>query len=157
MILHKRADGSFVIEKDGNPYHVTLDDPLFAEVDAEAEGMELEPDPLIIAPSFPKPVPTITRRQCARELFKREMITGPELVAMSATSTPPAMIEQVLAAMPQADQFEARADFAAGTYERGNPLLAGVMTDVIKAQTPGATEAMISAAIDDFFRKAGER
>jgi hypothetical protein len=86
------------------------------------------------------------------------MISGPEMVAMTATGTPPAMVEVVFAAiMPEAAQDEARADFAAGTYERGNPLLAGVMTDVIEAQTPGATEAMISAAIDEFFRKAGER
>jgi hypothetical protein len=144
MILHKRADGSFVIERDGNPYHVTLDDPLFTEVDAEAEGMDLEPDPLIIAPSFPKPTVTITRRQCARELFKREMITGTEMVAMTATGTPPPMIEQLFAAMPEADQDEARADFAAGTYERTNPLLLFVL------ESSGRS----SAEIDDFFNKA---
>jgi hypothetical protein len=146
MILHKRTDGSFVIEKDGNPYHVTLDDPLFAEVAAAAEGMDLEPDLPIVAPSFPKPVPTITRRQCARELFKREMITGPEMVAMTATGTPPAMIEQVFAAMPEVAQFEARADFAAGTYERDNPLLVSVL------ESSGRS----SAEIDDFFNKAAQ-
>ena len=144
MILHKRADGSFVIERDGNPYHVTLDDPLFADVAAEAEGMELEPDSPIVAPSFPKPTVTITRRQCARELFKREMITGTEMVAMTATGTPPPMIEQLFAAMPEADQDEARADFAAGTYERTNPLLLFVL------ESSGRS----SAEIDDFFNKA---
>ena len=143
-ILHKRADGTFVIELGDNPFHVTLDDPMFAEVAAEAEGMALEPDPLIVAPLFPKPTATITRRQCAKELFRRGMITGPELVAMSTTSTPPAMIEQVLAAMPPADQFEARADFAAGTYERTNPLLVSAM----------AASGSTSAEIDAFFERA---
>lgn len=112
-------------------------------------------DPSLI--SLPTPA-SITRRQCARELFKREMITGPEMVAMTATGTPPAMIEAIFAAIEdEDDESEARADFAADTYERGNPLLTGVMTDAIKAQTPGATNAMINAAIDDFFRKAGAR
>lgn len=114
-----------------------------------------------VAPSFEteQPIPdSITRRQCARELFKREMVTGPEMVAMTATGTPPAMVEVIFAAIEdENEESEARADFAADTYQRSNPLLAGVMTDAIKAQTPGATEAIINAAIDDFFRKAGER
>lgn len=96
----------------------------------------------------PAPVPqTITRRQCARELFIRAMITGPEMVAMTATAAPPAMIEAVFDAMPEADQWVARADFAADTYERSNPLLVGIMT------ASGATPA----DIDDFFREADAR
>jgi hypothetical protein len=66
------------------------------------------------------------------------------MVAMTATGTPPAMIEQVFAAMPEVAQFEARADFAAGTYERDNPLLVSVM----------AASGSTSAEIDDFFNKA---
>ena len=94
------------------------------------------------------PVPaSISRRQCARELFNRQMITGPEMVAMTATGTPPAMIEAVFDAMPEADQWVARADFAADTYERGNPLLVGIMT------ASGATPS----DIDEFFRAAGAR
>jgi hypothetical protein len=106
--------------------------------------------------AIPLAVPaSITRRQCARLLFRNKMITGPEMVAMSATGTPPAMVEVVFAAIENEDaRNEARADFAADTYERGNPLLTGVMTDAITSQTPDATEAMINAAIDDFFRGA---
>lgn len=123
---------------------------------------ELIDDPDYIEPPqevVPQPVPlSISRRQCARELFKRQMITGPEMVAMTATGTPPAGVEVIFAAIEDADQeSEARADFAADTYERGNPLLTGIMTAAITAQTPGATEAQISAAIDDFFRMAGAR
>ena len=94
------------------------------------------------------PVPaSITRRQCARELFERQMVSGPEMVAMTATGTPPAMVEAVFAALPESDQWVARADFAADTYERSNPLLVGVMT---------ASGASVSD-IDDFFRDAAAR
>lgn len=101
----------------------------------------------VIAPYVapPAPVPaSITRRQCARVLFERQMITGPEMVAMTATGTPPAMIEHVFSKMPEADQWVARADFAADTYERNNPLLVGIMS------ASGSTVR----DIDDFFHAA---
>lgn len=96
----------------------------------------------------PPPVPqTITRRQCARELYTLKMISGPEMVAMTATGAPPAIIEKVFSKMPEADQWLARADFAADTYERTNPLLVGIMT--ASGSTP--------ADIDDFFIEASAR
>ena len=51
-LMHRRNDGSFVIKRNGLPYHVTEGDPLFAKVAAAAEGVTLpdEPGP---------PVPTI--------------------------------------------------------------------------------------------------
>jgi hypothetical protein len=106
----------------------------------------IEAEALMLASIVPVPA-SITRRQCARELFIREMISGPEMVAMTATGTPPAMIEAVFAAMPEADQWIARADFAADTYERSNVLLNSLMTST------GAT----SADIDQFFREASTR
>ncbi len=106
----------------------------------------IEAEALRLASIVPVPA-TITRRQCARELFIREMITGPEMVAMTASGTPPAMIETVFAAMPEAAKWIARADFAADTYERSNPLLVRIMTD------SGST----SSAIDEFFTKASTR
>jgi hypothetical protein len=95
--------------------------------------------------SLPAPIPpSISRRQCAREMFARQIISGPEMVAMTATGTPPAMVEAALAGLPEAEQWVARADFAAGTYERSNPLLVALMT------ATGASPA----DIDDFFRSA---
>ncbi len=44
-LLHRRADGSFVVELNGSPYHVIESDPLFAEVAAAAEGVDLPPEP----------------------------------------------------------------------------------------------------------------
>jgi hypothetical protein len=114
-------------------------------INADTGDVTVEAD--FSAPTFPESVTTvrsITRRQCARQLFESKMITGPEMVAMTATGTPPAMIEAVFSKMPEEAQWIARADFAADTYERSNPLLVGIM------QASGATEA----AIDDFFRAA---
>lgn len=102
----------------------------------------------VAPPMPPAPVPqAITRRQCARQLFESQMITGPEMVAMTATGTPPAMIEQIFSQMPEEAQWIALADFAADTYERSNPLLVGIMT------ASGATPN----DIDNFFREAGSR
>jgi hypothetical protein len=96
-----------------------------------------------VAPPAPVPA-SITRRQCARELFNRQMITGDEMVAMTATGTPPASIEDMFALMPDNEQWIARSDFAADTYLRDNPLLVFIMT------ASGST----SADIDGFFREA---
>jgi hypothetical protein len=108
--------------------------------------LEPEPEPAPLPPISTVPQ-SITRRQCARQLFESQMITGPEMVAMTATGTPPAMIEQIFSQMPEEAQWIARADFAADTYHRTNPLLVSVM------QASGAT----SADIDNFFREAGSR
>jgi len=53
ILRHRRNDGSFVIELNGLPYHVIQSDPLFAEVSASAEGVELLPEPV---PPAPPPV-----------------------------------------------------------------------------------------------------
>jgi hypothetical protein len=124
---------------DGEPFMQKWDADRLGPLDLAA----IEAEALRLASILPVPA-SITRRQCARELFSRQMISGPEMVAMTATATPPAMIEAVFDAMPEADQWVARADFAADTYERSNPLLVGIMT------TSGAS----SADIDDFFREA---
>jgi hypothetical protein len=124
---------------DGEPFMQRWDAGKLGPLDLAA----IEAEALRLASIVPVPQ-TITRRQCARELFIREMITGPEMVAMTATATPPAMIETVFTAMPQVDQWVARADFAAATYERSNPLLVGIMT------ASGST----AADIDQFFIEA---
>jgi hypothetical protein len=72
-LLHRRADGTFVIELNGYPYHVTESDPLFAEVAAAAEGVDLPPEP---QPEQPPPAPvTLT----ARQLFAACVPGAPDL------------------------------------------------------------------------------
>jgi hypothetical protein len=76
------------------------------------------------------------------------MITGPEMVAMARTGTPPALVAGLLSSIePEADRYKAEADFAADLYERANPLLVAMMT------ATGATPAQI----DDFFQSAATR
>ena len=45
QVLHRRADNTFVIDHNGYPYHVTTDDPLYAEVVVAANGLVLPPEP----------------------------------------------------------------------------------------------------------------
>lgn len=57
-VLHERADGSFVVERDGFPYHVTTDDPLFPLVAEAAQMVTLEPEPAPPVTVLPRPLPT---------------------------------------------------------------------------------------------------
>jgi hypothetical protein len=146
-VIELEVDFSFLVDE-WVPFAASPDDgtiygpELFARAVAGDFGV-ISP---YVAP--PAPVPqSITRRQCARELFSRQMISGLEMVNMTATGTPPAMIEAVFAAMPQADQWVARADFAADTYERSNALLNSLMASA------GATPSDING----FFRSAAIR
>lgn len=58
IILHRRDDGSFVIEHNGYPYHVSQSHEWFAEVSAEAQGKEYPPEPMpqeVVLPTPPQP------------------------------------------------------------------------------------------------------
>lgn len=100
-------------------------------------------------PAEPAVPASISRRQCAAEMFARELITGAEAVAMTATATPPAAIETILAAFVEPTQTFARIDFAAATYERGNETFAVILGAFLPAAT--AVDA------DAFFRAASAR
>lgn len=64
-LMHRRADGSFVVLRGGYPYHVTADDPLFPDVAAAAEGVDLPPEPAPVvveaAPALPTPLQWMDR------------------------------------------------------------------------------------------------
>jgi hypothetical protein len=50
-LLHRRADGTFVIRHAGHPYHVTAEDPMFPAVAAAAETAgELPPETVPVTP-----------------------------------------------------------------------------------------------------------
>lgn len=66
-LLHRRGDGSFVIELNGSPYHVIESDPLFAEVAAAAEGVDLPLEPAPETPA-PQPVAQPTRLELQAQL-----------------------------------------------------------------------------------------
>jgi len=141
--LHPGADlirdYAWTMGADGEPFMQKWDTEKLGSLDLAA----IETEALRLANIIPVPQ-SITRRQCARQLFVDEMITGPEMVAMTSTGTPPAMINIMFDAMLEPDKWLAQADFAADTYERNNPLLISVM------ESTGAS----SEDIDNFFRKA---
>jgi hypothetical protein len=87
----------------------------------------------------------ITRRQCARAMLGRALISGPEALAMTKSGDPPAMVQTLIDSLPSEQQTVALIDFAADTYLRSNVLLVALMT---------ATGAN-SADIDAFFIEAG--
>ena len=69
-LLHRRTDGTFVITYNGKPYHVTQDDPLYAEVATAAVGIDLPPEPgppaAVVLPQPPQP----TRAELMAQLLR---------------------------------------------------------------------------------------
>jgi hypothetical protein len=55
FLYKQRPDGTYVIEHQGNPYHVIEDDPLFAECVEEYEALEEEPPDEPVPPTFDPP------------------------------------------------------------------------------------------------------
>lgn len=105
--------------------------------------------PAVTEPPTP-PVPIfITRRQCALELYARQIITLEEALAMTKTAEVPVAIAQVFDAavtngqMTADQRMLAEIDFAAINYYRANSLL-GFM---------GLTDLQI----DEFFVAAAQR
>lgn len=86
----------------------------------------------------------ISRRQCARAMYARGLISVAEAKAMTKSGDMPAMVAAMVAQMPAGQRDIAEIDFAADTYLRTNPLLIALMT---------ATGAS-SADIDAFFVQA---
>jgi hypothetical protein len=125
-LLHRRADGSFVIELNGYPYHVIESDPLFAEVAAAAEGVDL---PLEPQPEQPPPAPvTLTARQLFAALALTGMITEAEALAAGRTGEVPAAVEAVFATLPPQDAFLARLTWATmRDVPRNHPLIGAMI------------------------------
>lgn len=103
---------------------------------------QVEPEPFLVPES-------ITRRQCALELYARQIITLEEALAMTKTAEVPVAIAQVFDAavtngqMTADQRMLAEIDFAAINYYRANSLL-GFM---------GLTDLQI----DEFFVAAAQR
>lgn len=72
-MITKRADGSFVIEKNGYPYHVPTDWPEWAEIAAYAEA---HPEEVALEPAQPEPtleeLKTLKAAQIAAARYEAE-------------------------------------------------------------------------------------
>jgi hypothetical protein len=60
-VLYRRTDGTFVICRDGLPYHVVHEDPAFHAVAAAAEGLVLPTEPAVLVTAPPRPSSTISK------------------------------------------------------------------------------------------------
>ncbi|CAM5399203.1 hypothetical protein AFEL58S_02008 [Afipia felis] len=102
------------------------------------------PDPIIVPRS-------ISRQRCAMQMCVMGLITAAEMVAMAQTAEPPALVEGLLANMPEPDQSFARASFAEGSYSRANQLLVQLMTGQTVPDGNGGTREATNDDIDQFF------
>lgn len=75
-LLHARPDGSYVVRRNGQPYHVLQNDPLYGAVAAEAEGLILPAEPQ------PPPPPPSPARTLKSDVWRRA--TAEEADAMDA-------------------------------------------------------------------------
>lgn len=128
----------------GRPVNINI-----TNLDAYADVLAKWEEARVLAdtppPVEPEPVPeVINRRQCARQLFAMNLISGEEAVAMTQSGTPPAMVQQYINTLPTNDRYLALMDFAADSYYRDNALLAQLAT----------INNMSSEDLDNFFRAA---
>jgi hypothetical protein len=145
-LLHRRDDGTFVIEtKQGWPYHVTADDPLFSEVAQAAQGKELPPEPVPSAAAPPVQPTVISRRQLILALHGAGLITSGEALAAAKTGDVPAAIDAVFAQLPPDQALAARVTWASMVeVRRDHPLIQAM----IDAQLATARQ------VDELFRAA---
>ena len=121
-----------------------------ADFDVAALYQTMLEDPSTI-PWDGKPQPvavpfSITRRQCAMQLFKQQIISGGDAISMTQTGVPPAAIQAYFDTLPEPDRTIAIMDFAAVDYYRNNPLINSIMT----------INNMSSEDVDNFFIAASE-
>ncbi|HEY4252304.1 MAG TPA: hypothetical protein VGM87_13920 [Roseomonas sp.] len=129
---HRRDDGSFVITLGGLPYQVLPEDPLYPEVAAAAEGVDLPPEAPPIA--FPAPPPTLTARQLRLWLLSRG-------IALAA-------VDAAIGALPEPQRSMAQVDWQFATlFERANPLIDQL----------GAALGLTPAEIDQGYQDAREQ
>jgi hypothetical protein len=128
-LLHRRDDGTFVIQRDGWPYHVTTDDALFPAVAAAAEGVDLpaEPQP---EPPPPQPVTDVAFWQFMMAARRLGFVSMAEASAAVKQREMPAAFASALdhavaaGAMTQEQRDEADITFAGITRMlRNHPLV----------------------------------
>ena len=89
---------------------------------------------------------SITRRQCAMQMFSSGLISGEEAVTMAQSGIPPAAVLVYINTLTEPQRTMALIDFAAMNYYRANLLLAALM----------AANGMTEIQVDDFFTAASK-
>lgn len=150
-ILYARNDGSFVIKKDDNLYHVVQSDVMFDDVAAAAQSQTLLPEPVLPPLSMPKT--PISAMQLSTALLSLEAITAQEARAFGRSGIIPPRIETSLraalvrAGLPVLQQEIALLKVESATeYHRDHPLTAVI----------GAAIGLDTKALDDLWTNAGK-
>lgn len=146
-VLFRRADGSYIITRNGYPYQVLPDDPLFAAAESAGADAPLDPmTPLI-------PAPTLAERRDAARLDRGELckalldagILSAASAVVAAKGDWPSEFDGFLAAMPESARPSAQIDWAAATTVRyGNPLLQSAALAYVQGNATAATTLLDS-------------
>jgi hypothetical protein len=83
--LHARVDGSFVVRGPSGPYHVTVEDPLYAEVVTRAASLELPPEPAPSEPALPQRPAEIAKTTIYRRATDEELAIFLDFLQQNAT------------------------------------------------------------------------
>ncbi|MDH7796422.1 MULTISPECIES: hypothetical protein [unclassified Beijerinckia] len=97
-----------------------------------------------LPPSTPLPIEligAISRRQFAKGLAHHEFVAQEEAEAFLTVGTLPAAFATMVASLPPEEQFDARMDLQAATFERNHPLVSVF----------GSAQGMTEVQIDDFW------
>ncbi len=107
-----------------------------------------EPEPATPTPEVLRAaLPALSRRQVFFGLVASGLATAPEVLAISATGTVPAVIEAAFAAMPEPQQSYARITFAEFTVaQRLDP------TTLLLQAAGGLTDAEFDAFFVEFVK-----
>lgn len=145
-VLFRRPNGTFIIAHPGSglPYHVTADDPLWAEYRQEALTAPLEPE----APPAPTPPPgSISDRQFFQMLAVLGLIEQGEALAAVKTGDMPMPLQVLLENVPMQDRFAAEMLLSGATsFDRSHPLVPML----------GFAFGWSASQLDDFWREAAK-
>lgn len=104
-VLYKRSDGTFVATVNGYPYHITQNDPLFAEAEVLGGNAPLDPQTPLLQPS---PNRKLSFAQLLIGLVTEGWITEAEGEAWLGQILPAAVL-QLINSLPPSQRFAARA------------------------------------------------
>jgi hypothetical protein len=135
QVIFKRPDGTFVIQRNGYPYHVIPADPLFLEVQARGGNAPLEPEmpPVVLQAT------QITFAQLLIGLVAEGWITEAQGDDWLAGKLPPPVVA-LIGALPANRRFAAKARAARPSVVlRADPLVNAL------AQARGLTAEQLDA------------
>lgn len=110
-VMFKRKDGTFVIDKNGYPYHVIPSDPLFEEAAAAGINAPMEPMLEPVSVGTWRQTASISRKDFCVWLFRNGILSAAESVVAAKGDWPDTFAES-LSSMSDDEKVEAQIDWA---------------------------------------------